>query len=66
MKMAEVKEKARKMGIAAAKADKVELIRSIQQQEGNFPCFGTADGSCDQVSCSWRDDCVGKGRVRAS
>ncbi len=37
---------------------KLALVRAIQTQEGNFPCFGTAyDAVCDQAACLWRDDC---------
>ena len=37
---------------------KVELIRRIQKAEGNFDCFGTAKGYCDQLQCSFREDCL--------
>lgn len=37
---------------------KAELIRAIQESEGNFPCFGTADGHCDRMDCLWRQDCL--------
>ncbi len=50
---------AKARGIKSAKLSKAELIRTIQREEGNFPCFGTAvDGSCDQVNCAWRSDCI--------
>ena len=38
---------------------KAELIRAIQQHEGNYPCFGTAEGFCDRRDCLWREDCIG-------
>jgi hypothetical protein len=37
---------------------KVELIRSIQVKEGNFPCFQAATHNCDQMDCRWRNDCL--------
>ena len=50
---------AKARGIKSAKLSKTDLIRTIQREEGNFPCFGTsADGSCDQVNCAWREDCL--------
>lgn len=50
---------AKSRGIRTAKLSKTDLIRTIQREEGNFPCFGTAvDGICDQANCSWRDDCL--------
>ena len=38
---------------------KGEIIRAIQEAEGNFPCFGTArDGHCDREDCAWKEDCL--------
>jgi hypothetical protein len=51
---------AREMGIKPGKKRKSSLILEIQKTEGNFPCFGTAFGECDQGSCLWRADCLGK------
>ncbi|MBI5345069.1 MAG: SAP domain-containing protein, partial [Deltaproteobacteria bacterium] len=36
------------------------LVRAIQTKEGNFPCFGTAEVYCDQLNCSFRDDCLSR------
>ena len=58
MKVVEIKARAKAMGLAARGKRKLELIRSIQTQEGNFPCFGTSSGQCDQQDCCWRDDCL--------
>jgi len=49
---------AKDRGIKAGRMTKADLIRSIQQQEGNFDCFGSAVDYCDQLQCSWRDDCL--------
>lgn len=38
---------------------KAELVRAIQEDEGNYPCFGTAEGYCDRKDCIWRGDCLG-------
>jgi len=46
--------------VPAGKAKKLDLIRAIQEQEGNFPCFGSADLYCDQNSCIFREDCLNK------
>jgi hypothetical protein len=48
---------AKKMSIDPGPMDKKELIRFIQEQEGNIPCFKTDQHSCDQDDCCWRDDC---------
>ena len=58
MKMHEIRAIAKKMGINSFGKSKVELVRDIQRNEGNFDCYGTAvDEVCDQASCLWRDDC---------
>jgi len=37
---------------------KIDIIRRLQRDEGNFDCFATAyDGVCDQANCLWRKDC---------
>lgn len=53
-----IKQKAKTLGIKMAKKSTPELIKSIQQAEGNFPCFQTAIGSCSQQNCLWRGDCL--------
>jgi len=58
MKVTDIKDIAKSMDIKPGKMRKAELIHAIQEAEGNFPCFGTADGSCDQMQCIWREDCL--------
>lgn len=63
MKMQKIREIARDQGLEPGRAEKVELIRAIQRQEGNFDCFATAwDGVCDQSGCLWREDCFAAAR----
>lgn len=58
MKVQQIREIARNKGLQPGKAEKAELIKTIQRQEGNFDCFATAHaGSCDQTGCLWREDC---------
>lgn len=57
MKMNEVREKAKALGIKIKHPKKIELIRMIQRSEGNFECFGTAQGYCDQEQCCFREEC---------
>ena len=60
MKMQEVREKAKKLGLKPGKIKKkTDLIRAIQSEEGNTPCFKTAVNDCDQTDCCWRGDCQG-------
>jgi len=60
MKTADVKEKAKEIGVKVTRMSKTDMIRSIQIAEGNFPCFKTAEVYCDQFNCCWREDCLSK------
>lgn len=63
MKIQRIREIAREHGLQPGKAEKEELIKAIQRQEGNFDCFATAcDGMCDQTGCLWREDCFAAAR----
>ena len=53
-----IQEIAKKKGIKPQRMKKAEMIKKIQLQEGNFPCFETAEYYCDQYDCLWRDDCL--------
>ena len=58
MKLEQVSSIAKAHKIHPGKHSKAELIRMIQTDEGNFDCFATAyDGVCDQLGCTWREDC---------
>lgn len=58
MNMQEVRELAKDFGIKTSRMSKAKLIQAIQLSEGNFSCFASAEeGECDQLECSWRDDC---------
>ena len=58
MKTNEVKQKAKSLGINVGKMKKPELIHSIQEREGNTPCFGTSNGNCQQTDCCFIEDCL--------
>ena len=59
MRLSEIEKKARQVNIKDTwKYSKKDLIKSIQRAEGNFDCFGQAKGSCDQMVCCWRNDCI--------
>ena len=58
MKLDEIREIARQHNIKAGKMRKADLVRAIQQAEGNEACFDTAKADmCDQAACLWREDC---------
>ncbi len=58
MKMPEIRIKAKNIGLKPGKTKKADLIRAIQTQEGNNPCFAPSRESCDQAGCCWYNDCV--------
>jgi hypothetical protein len=60
--MADLHRRAREMNLRLPRySRKADVIRAIQQAEGNFPCYGTAvEGLCDQVRCLWRADCLNR------
>lgn len=59
MKTQELRDIARKYQIKPSGLTKVDLIRKIQQAEGNFDCFAKASsGACDQPGCLWRGECL--------
>ncbi|WP_197722165.1 SAP domain-containing protein [Sulfuriflexus mobilis] len=58
MNMQEIRSVAKDFGIKTGRMSKVQLIQTIQLNEGNFNCFASAvDGECDQSQCKWREDC---------
>jgi hypothetical protein len=58
MKMDEIREIARQKGIKAGKMKKADLVRTIQEKEGNPSCYTTGVAAeCGQDECCWRDDC---------
>lgn len=59
MRLSEIEKKARDLGIKDTwKYSKTQLVKTIQRREGNFDCFGTARGNCNQIACCWRTDCI--------
>lgn len=62
MKIQKIRSIAKGLGVVSDGLGKGEMIRAIQEAEGNFPCFGTAhEGRCDQCDCAWREDCLPQG-----
>ena len=58
MRMQEIRERAKLLGLKSGKKRKAVLIRTIQAAEGNFTCFETGSEACDQSHCCWRVDCL--------
>ena len=57
MTLRKIREKARVVGVKNyTRYKKEELIRVIQELEGNSPCFkGMFD--CAEFGCLWREEC---------
>ncbi len=63
MKIDQVRVVAKSLGLHPGKHSKADLIKSIQLAEGNFDCFASAaSGECNQMNCSWREDCFDAAR----
>ena len=58
MTLTEIKKMAKNVGVQAGSMKKDQLIHAIQLAEGNFDCFGKAQGGCDQNDCTFRADCL--------
>ena len=59
MRISDVEKKAKQIGIKNTwKYSRTDLIREVQRKEGNSDCFGKANGSCVQMACCWRTDCL--------
>ena len=59
MRMSEIHKIAKKLGIKSFGKKKIDLIREIQEKEGNIPCFRTDRvNHCNEINCLWRDDCI--------
>ena len=58
MKMSEIRDKAKGLGISPGKMKKAELIHSIQISEGCTPCFGRSNGQCGNTDCCFMTDCL--------
>lgn len=60
MKMTEIRAMAKARGLKlGVGTTKIEAIRMLQLDEGNFDCFARAEaGYCDQEQCLFRVDCL--------
>jgi hypothetical protein len=58
MRIEEIKEIAKQHNIKTGKVKKSDLVKSIQQAEGNEQCFDSGKATlCGQPACAWREDC---------
>lgn len=64
MKIQEIRLLARQLGVNSFGKSKGDLIREIQRAEGNFDCFGSAIGFCDQLGCIFRELCLSEQKTK--
>jgi hypothetical protein len=58
MTLQEIREIAKKRGLTVGKMKKVEIVRAIQEAEGNAACFDTGKSAeCGQSGCLWLRTC---------
>ena len=57
MTMAQIRVKAKTLGVNPGKLKKADLIHAIQIAEGCTPCYGRSKGDCPWLECCWRGDC---------
>lgn len=59
MKVEEIRDIACNLRIDPTGLFKTDLIRQIQEREGNHCCFATSYVRvCSQLNCLWRTDCM--------
>jgi len=58
MTFAEIKQIAIEQGIRIVGVKKTDIVRAIQKQEGNIPCFASGKAAeCGQPHCLWSAVC---------
>jgi hypothetical protein len=58
MTFVEIKRIAIEQGIRVVGVKKTDIVRAIQQQEGNMPCFASGKAvECGQPHCLWSAVC---------
>lgn len=58
MKYEQIRTIAQLHGIKTARVKKSDLVRAIQNAEGNEQCFDAGkSATCGQSGCSWREIC---------
>jgi hypothetical protein len=58
MTLQELREIARERGVPVGKKKKGDIVRAIQEAEGNTVCFDTGrSAECGQSECLWLQEC---------
>ena len=64
MKMTEVRQMAKELGVRSFGKSKVRLVREIQKTQDHFDCFATVDDFCDRYDCIFRSACFEESKKR--
>lgn len=65
MKIEEIIEKARVLGINSKNKNKLELVHEIQQKEGYESCYSSLRRNCSySFECCFAEDCLRESTVR--
>lgn len=65
MTLAEIRERAKALGMKPGKMKRAELIRAVQTAEGHAACFGYSGGQCANTECCFIRDCIELGATRS-
>ncbi len=57
MGIRKIRAMAKQFHIETKGVEKLDLVRNIQKSEGNTPCYGTSQGSCEYTDCCFIGDC---------
>jgi hypothetical protein len=59
MKIEEIRGIAKQKNVKTVKMKKGEIVRAIQEAEGNPMCFDSSKAAeCGQANCLWLEDCT--------
>ena len=60
-----IRKQAEELGIRPGEKAEVELVRAIQEAQGNIPCFGRTSRECPDTQCRFRSECLKAARPQA-
>ena len=59
MRVQEIREIAKDIGIGTYRMKKTDIVRTIQREENNIECYGTERVDiCQEEACLWKSDCM--------
>ena len=58
MKTKEIRKRAEAFDLKLKSKNKTQMIRAIQEAEGNPQCFRSGLEHCEHVDCCWLEECI--------